>query len=135
MTADSQIAAFLQGSHFAVAGASADRSKYGNRVLRAYLQNGMSVTPVNPHAGSIEGVRAVASLRDIGEPVHGLSVVTPPAVTEQVVEEAIRQKIGHIWMQPGAESEAAAATAEVAGLSVIHSGPCLLVVLGFQNDR
>jgi hypothetical protein len=36
-------------------------------------------------------------------------------------------------MQPGAESAEAVARAEAAGASVIHGGPCLLVVLGYRE--
>ncbi len=133
MANDPCIAAFLDGSHYAVVGASTNRSKYGNMVLRTYLQKNMSVTPVNPQATEIEGVTAVASLSEIQEPVHGISVITPPAITERVVEEAVELDIGHIWMQPGAESDTAVAAAESAGINVIHGGPCLLVVLGFRD--
>jgi len=133
MPVEPQIAAFLDGSHYAVVGASTDRSKYGNMVLRTYLQKNLSVTPVNPRASQVEGVPAVKSLSDIAETVHGVSIITPPSVTESVVQEAIRQNIRHIWMQPGAESETAVSAAEAAGIDVIHSGPCLLVVLGFRD--
>jgi predicted CoA-binding protein len=133
MPVEPQIAAFLDGSHYAVVGASTDRSKYGNMVLRTYLQKNLSVTPVNPKATQVEGVPAVKSLSDIAETVHGVSIITPPSVTESVVQEAIRQNIRHIWMQPGAESETAVSAAEAAGIDVIHSGPCLLVVLGFRD--
>jgi len=127
------IAAFLDGAHFAVVRTSTDRSKYGNMVLRTYLQKGMSVTPVNPNATEVEGLPAVKAISDIEHPIHGISVITPPVITEAVVQQAIEQNIGHIWMQPGAENEAAVAAAENAGINVIHSGPCLLVVLGFRD--
>ncbi|MDB5336242.1 MAG: CoA-binding protein, partial [Planctomycetaceae bacterium] len=39
MTEQQQIQAFLEGTPHAVVGASRDRSKYGNKVLRVYLQN------------------------------------------------------------------------------------------------
>jgi len=133
MHTDPQITSFLNGDHFAVVGASTDRSKYGNKVVRTYLQNGLSVTPVNPKADEVEGIPAVASLADIEQPVHGISVITPPSVTEGVVREAIRLGIQHIWMQPGAENAAAVEAAEAAGINVLHSGPCLLVVLGFRD--
>ncbi len=51
-----QIDAFLAGTSHAVVGASPDRSKYGNRVLRAYLQNNRKVWAVNPNADEVEGV-------------------------------------------------------------------------------
>jgi len=133
MIDDPQIQAFLNGSPFAVVGASTDRSKYGNMVLRTYLQKELDVTPVNPKAEKVEGVAAVKSLSDIGHSVHGISVITPPSVTEKVVEECIQLNIRNIWMQPGAESDAAVTAAQAAGINVIHSGPCLLVVLGFRD--
>ena len=58
-----------------------------------------------------------------------LSIVTPPAITERVVEEAIAAGVRFLWMQPGAESEAAIARAEQAGVLVIARGPCMLVEL------
>ena len=115
MNRDPQIDAFLSGSPFAVVGASTDRNKYGNRVLRAYLQNHMPVTPVNPTADQVEGLPAVRSLREIDHPLHGISVITPPAVTEQVVQDAIAIGVPHIWMQPGAESTAAVAVPKKPG--------------------
>jgi len=134
MQLETQIAKFLDGRRFAVAGASTDREKYGNKVLRVYQQKGHEVVPINPKADVVEGAKAVASLKDIDEPIHGVSIVTPPSVTEQVVDEAIALGIRHIWMQPGAESEAAVATAQQAGINLIYGGPCVLVVLGFRDQ-
>jgi predicted CoA-binding protein len=132
----SPVDAFLSGSPHAVVGASTDRSKYGNKVLRTYLQQGRPVYAVNPREAEgdgIEGVQTVATLADLPEPVHGVSIITPPRVTEQIVDDAIETGIRHLWMQPGAESDDAIARAEAAGVSVIHGGPCLLVVLGFRG--
>ena len=50
-----QIEMFLEGSAFAVVGASANRSKYGNKILRCYLQHGRQAVPVNPVHAEIEG--------------------------------------------------------------------------------
>lgn len=129
-----QIDAFLESGPWAVVGASRDREKYGNKVLRVYQQHGMKVYPVNPTADEVEGLRAYADLKSLPEPVHGVSIITPPKVTEQVVAEATALGIGHLWMQPGAESDAAVAAAHDAGLNVISGGPCILVVLGYRED-
>ena len=48
------IGAFLAGDTFAVVGASTNRQKYGNKVLRCYLQNDRSAYPINPRADEIE---------------------------------------------------------------------------------
>ena len=133
MSEQDQIRAFLSGKRFAVVGASQDRSKYGNKVLRAYLQHNYDVTPINPHADEIEGLRVASSLTAVAEPVDAISIITPPPITEEVVEEALRLGIKHIWMQPGAESEAAVSRAEQAGANVIAGGPCILVLLGYRE--
>jgi predicted CoA-binding protein len=125
---------FLAGDSFAVVGASADRNKYGNKVLRAYLQAGRRVFPVNPKLDEVEGQRAYPDLASLPERVFGVSVVTPPAVTKSIVEQAAAAGIRHLWMQPGAESEAAVARAHELGLALIHSGPCALVAQGFVED-
>ncbi|MCA9085526.1 MAG: CoA-binding protein [Planctomycetaceae bacterium] len=133
MTPDKQIADFLNARTFAVVGASTDRSKYGNKVLRAYLQNSYAVTPVNPGTATVEGLTCYSSVKLITPVPEAISVITPPAITENVVAEAISIGIRNIWMQPGAESDQAIAACEAAGVNVIHSGPCLLVVIGFRE--
>ena len=134
MTIGQKIDSFLAGAPHAVVGASTDRTKYGNRVLRVYIQTGRPVHPVNPNAAEVEGLKAYPDLRSLPEAVHGISVITPPAVTEKVVEAAAELGIKHVWMQPGAESAAAVARAEQAGINVIADGSCILVVLGFHED-
>ncbi len=132
-TESERLQAFLASGPFAVVGASTDRSKYGNKVLRCYLQNGKKAYPVNPKAPEVEGLRAYPSLAALPEHVPAISVITPPAATEQVVREAHAAGVKHVWMQPGAESEAAIRAAESLGMNVIADGPCLLVVLGYRE--
>lgn len=127
------IDAFLNGKTFAVVGASADRTKYGNKVLRAYLEQGVTVYPINPRGGEIEGVTAYADLASLPELPHGVWFVTPPAVTEQVAKQAVALGIRHLWMQPGAESEQAVSHARENGVNVVSEGACALVVANFQG--
>lgn len=129
----SRIEAFLAGSPVAVVGASTDRSKYGNKVLRCYMQNGRAAYPVNPTMMDVEGLRAYPNLKLVPEKVHAISIITPPPVTERVIEEAGELGIKHVWMQPGAESAKAVRRAEELGMSVIAGGACLLVVLGYRE--
>ena len=127
------IARFLESPAYGVVGASPRRHKYGNKVLRCYLQNGRRAIPVNPREDEVEGVSCIASVLDLPDDVHSISVITPPAVTERVVAEAIRKGIRHVWMQPGAESIKAVADCAAAGINVIADGSCVLVVLGYRE--
>ncbi len=132
-TVQQTITAFLEAGPFAVVGASVDRSKYGNKVLRCYQQHGREVYPINARAEEVEGLKAYPSLAALPVPVKAISVITPPAITEQVVRDAAAAGVTHIWMQPGAESDEAIRLAEAAGMVVIAGGPCLLVVLGYHE--
>lgn len=128
-----EIEEFLKASAFGVVGASADRSKYGNRVLRCYQQHGLKAVPVNPKAMEIEGAACVASVANLPDEVTSISVITPPAITERVVEQAAQKGIRNVWMQPGAESPRAVDFCRARGINVIADGSCILVVLGYME--
>ena len=134
MNTQQRIKDFLSAGPWAVAGASSNRSKYGNKVLRTYLQRGLEVYAVNPRATEVEGVPCYPDLASLPDGVQGLSIITPPQITEQLVEAAAQKGIRKLWMQPGAESSRALQRAEELGLSVIAGGPCLLVELGFRES-
>ena len=134
MDTETAIETFLTAPAFAVAGASQNRAKYGNKVLRCYLQNGRTAIPINPACSEVEGQTAYPSISAIPTPVESLSIITSPSVTESIVTEAIEAGIKNIWMQPGAESPVAISAAQSAGLNVIANGPCLLVVLGYHES-
>jgi predicted CoA-binding protein len=133
MSIQEQIDRFLSAGAFGVAGASSKRDKYGNKVLRCYLQHGRRVVPVNPNEVEIEGVACVKGVGELPPEVKSLSMITPPAVTEQIVPLAIAHGIENIWMQPGAQSPASAELCRQKGVNVIADGSCLLVVLGYHD--
>lgn len=133
MTLQERIDRFLLGASFAVVGASKDRDKYGNKVLRAYVQNNRKVFPVNPNAEEVEGLTCYPDLASLPEPVHGISVITPPHVTETIVEHAAEAGIKHIWMQPGAESDKTVERARNLSMNCIAGEACVLVVLGYRE--
>jgi uncharacterized protein len=134
MTDQEKITKFLAGKRFAVVGASTDREKYGNKVLRVYQQNHMEVVPINPKAKEVEGLAAYPDLASIPGTIDGVSIITPPKVTEHVVAEAVQCGIKNIWMQPGAESREAIEAAERSGANVIAGGPCILVSLRYRDN-
>ena len=133
MTQDHRCEEFFRSEAFAVVGAARNRDKFGNKVLRCYMQHGKTVYPVNPRTQEIEGLACYASISVLPESVTSIAVITPPAVTAQVVEEAIKKGIKNIWMQPGAESPEAVAACRLAGLNVIADGSCVLLFLGFDD--
>jgi len=111
---------------WAVVGAGQDRSKFGNQVFVSLREAGYTVFPVNPKAPEVEGVRAYATLADLPQKPDVVNLVVPPAVTEQVVRQAQRLGLTRIWMQPGAESQAAIDYCLQHGMEVVHHA-CAMV--------
>jgi uncharacterized protein len=124
---------YLAATSYLVLGASTDREKYGNKVLRCLQQHGKTVFPVNPKASQVEGAAAFPSIAAIPQRVSAASIITPPAVTEAAIPELVKHGVEVVWMQPGAESARAIQAAEAAGLAVIAGGPCVLVVMGYRD--
>ncbi len=133
MAIQDSVQRFLAGDRFAVVGASSNRDKYGNKVLRAYLQNGRKAFPVNPNETEVEGVSCYPDLASLPEPVHGVSIVTPPEVTDSILQQAAEAGIRHVWMQPGAEPDNWLQRAEQLNLTAIGGGPCVLVTLRYRE--
>lgn len=133
MTIQQQIETFLASPAFGVVGASANREKYGNKVLRCYQQNDRKAIPVNPVQAEIEGVPCAATIDDLPAEVQSISMITPPALTARLVPLAIAKGITNIWMQPGAEHPEAVALCRERGVNVIADGSCVLVVLGYHD--
>ena len=87
---------FLKASTFAVASASRDRSKYGNKVFRALVASNRTVYPLNPKAPEMEGATAYAWIADLPVVPESLSIVTPPHVTREVIQKAIAAGVKNI---------------------------------------
>jgi predicted CoA-binding protein len=117
---------FVNRHVWAVVGASQDRSKFGNRVFRSLRDAGYTVYAVNPKGGELEGTKVYPSLADLPQLPEVIDLVVPPSVTEQVVKEAHRLGLTRIWMQPGAESEAAITYCHEQGIQVVD-GACAMV--------
>ena len=71
----------------------------------------------------------VADLRDITEPVDVVDIFRKPDAVPGIVDAAIAIGAKVVWMQLGIRNEAAAATAEAAGLTVIQDR-CMKIEYG-----
>ncbi|MCW3060549.1 MAG: putative CoA-binding protein [Capsulimonas sp.] len=124
-----EIDSILTSRVFAVAGASRNPEKYGSLVFHALKNDGKSVYPINPNAADIEGVPCYPSITAAPADAEVAVFITPPAVTEAGIAEALARGITKFWMQPGAESANAIAQCEAAGASFVAGGPCIMVML------
>lgn len=116
----------------AIIGASSDRRKFGNKAVRAFLQQGYEVFPVNPKEGTIEGLRVYASITEVPVRPQKISVYLPPPVLLNALPEIAAKGCDEFWLNPGTESDAVLAECERLGLNVIQA--CSIVGVGMDAE-
>ena len=114
----------------AIIGASADRSKYGGKAVRAWTRAGETVVPVNPRGGEIEGLRVYASVLDYPGEIDTASVYLPPDLALAVLDEVAQKGIREVFINPGAESDELVDRAKRLGLNAMLA--CSIVGAGFR---
>jgi predicted CoA-binding protein len=130
MTTKAEIEEFIAIRELAIAGASRDTKKFGYIVYHDLKSKGYLVVGVNPNATEIDGDPCYATLADLPAPVGGVICLTKPAVTEQIVRQAAAAGIRRVWMQQGAETQAAIDFCKQNGMSVI-AHECIMM---YQPD-
>ena len=118
----------------AIVGASSDRSKFGNKSVRAHLQQGYEVYPVNPKGGTIEGLQVYQSLSDVpAQHLNKISVYLPSAIGIKLLDEIVQKQCDELLFNPGSESDELLERAQQLGLNPIVA--CSIVELGISPSE
>lgn len=112
----------------AVIGASTDRSKFGNKAVRAHIAQGWTVYPVNPNGGTIEDISAYTSINNVPKPLTRIAMYVPPAVGLKLIPDIAAANPEEFFVNPGAESDELIAAAKEADLDPIQA--CAIVDIG-----
>jgi predicted CoA-binding protein len=112
----------------AIIGASNDPAKFGNKAVRAFLQRGYTVFPINPKETQIEGLEVFKNIAEIPVRPNLVSVYLPPAVLLKVLPDIAAKGCDELWLNPGTESADVLTLAEQLKLNVIQA--CSIVGLG-----
>ena len=116
-----------------ILGASTNRQKFGNKAVRAFVEQGYTVYPVNPRETVIEGLAVYPDLASVPVRPDRISVYLPPAVTLGLLPQIAAKGCDELWLNPGAESDAVVAEAERLGLNVIQA--CSIVAIGMSPEE
>ena len=112
-----------------VIGASGNRSKFGNKAVRAYVRQGHEVFPVHPEEASIEGLRAYRTIAEVPGPIDRATIYVPPGVGVGLMAQiAARGDVAEVWLNPGTESDDVMRAAASVGLEPIQA--CSIVDIG-----
>jgi hypothetical protein len=110
----------------AVVGVSADPEKYGHIIYNDLLEAGYTVYAVNPRMQQVGDQPCYPDLASLPVKPDVVNLVVPPAVAEAVIDDCITLGLQRVWFQPGAESDAAIAKAQAAGLHVVANA-CIML--------
>ena len=117
---------FIGQRTLAVVGVSRGGKKFGNFAYRELRAKGYRLFPIHPNAATVEGDPTYPELAALPEPVGGVLIMVPPAQAERVVRDAAAAGITRVWLQQGAESQAALDACDAAGITAV-SGECILM--------
>ncbi len=112
----------------AIIGASNNRAKFGNKAVRAHLQQGYQVYPVNPRENQIEGLPVYREIGEVPVRPERISVYLPPHVLLKLLPAIAARGCDELWLNPGTESSEVLAEAERLGLNVVQA--CSIVGIG-----
>lgn len=114
----------------AILGASNDRSKFGNKAVRAFARQGHTVFPINPKETAIEGLPCYRALADLPVRPQQISVYLPPQVVLKLLPEIVAKGCDELWLNPGTESDEVLAEAQRLGINVVQA--CSIVAEGLS---
>lgn len=104
-------------SVFIIIGATEDRSKFGNKVLRCMVSHKKNCIPFNKRLPEIEGLLTVDSMATFVDRLStlnpsvpmsqvGMNLITPPGVTLSFIKQGYDLGIRNFFCQPGTVDDA-----------------------------
>ena len=115
------ISKFFQKTIFLVVGASTNKTKFGNKILRCYIAHQKNVIPINMKEESIESIPCVPNITQYVQLIKdnttnttnitnnnniGISICTPPKITLSILKEGVSLGLTDYLCQPGTLDDA-----------------------------
>lgn len=113
-----------------VLGASSNRSKFGNKAVRAFQKAGWTVIPVNPRETEIEGIQCAMDLSAVRRHPEVLSVYLQPQIVADLASAIAALAPTEVWLNPGTSNALVVEALVRHSLTLVHD--CTLVRLGMN---
>lgn len=114
----------------AVIGASNDRSKFGNKGVRAFKQAGWTVYPVTKEGEEVEGLKSYRSIGEVPERPDWVSMYVPPRVGLALLPEIAEKGTDELVFNPGAGGAELMEESRKLGLNPVAK--CSILAIGLS---
>ena len=111
----------------AVIGASDKPDRYSYKAVKLLQEKGHAVYPVHQRIKLIDGMPVFASINDIPNPIHTVSMYVAADISDQLTDDILGRSPRRIILNPGAENPRLAIKAQAKGIKTIDA--CTLVML------
>ena len=110
---------------YAIVGATANKKKYGYKVLVDLKNKGFKVVPVNPKYEEVAGLPCFPDLISLEERPDVVILIVGQENAKKIVKECLDLKLNRLWFQPGSEFKDAINMAQSAGFKIMV-GKCIM---------
>lgn len=117
-------------TRIAVVGATNNPAKYGNVIPKTLLRHGYTIWPVHPTEKEVLGLPCYPNITSLPATPDIVNIVTPPAITINVLAECEAAQVPNVWMQPGSFDDACVRFADTASFVSEHDA-CIMVVANY----
>ena len=90
------LAPFFHAKSIAVIGASRERGKVGNTIVKQLMGRHFNVYPVNPSADKILGLKCYASITDVEDDIQLAIIATPAETVPKILDQCGKKGIQHV---------------------------------------
>ena len=104
---------------YAIVGATANKNKYGYKVLVDLKNKGFKVVPVNPKYEEVAGLLCYPDLISMEERPDIVVLIVGQENAKKVVKECRDLNLNRLWFQPGSEFRDAMNMAKSAGFKIM----------------
>ncbi len=127
------IQAFKDDKKVAIVGASPNKDNFGRSLMNELAKKEYQVIPVNPKYEEVEGVKSVATVKELPEGFKNVILAVPSSLTDGIIDQCIGTPVKRVWMirgvGKGAFTESAYQKCNENGIEVVY-GFCPMMFLG-----
>ncbi len=116
-----------EGKNVALIGASPKQDRYAYRAFELLREYGHHAIPINPAFHEIAGERCYASIGEVAEPIHTVTLYLRAERSGPLTDQILAARPARIIFNPGAENATMAGRAQAVGIETVED--CTLVML------